>query len=75
MSYPGNPTEDHAHTGSGCISAGGTTNTVITNPNGIIAETNALGCIPDANFGENTIVSGTPSGIRRAQGLRGSLRR
>jgi hypothetical protein len=75
MSYPGNPTEDHAHAGSGCISAGGTTNTVITNPNGIIAEVNALGCIPDANFGENTIVSGTPSGIRRAQGLRGSLRR
>jgi filamentous hemagglutinin family protein len=75
MSYPGNPTEEHTHLGSGCISAGGTTNTVITNPNGIITESNALGCIPDANFGENTIVSGTPSGIRRAQGLRGSLRR
>ena len=75
MSYPGNPTEDHAHSGSGCISAGGTTSTVITNPNGIITEANALGCIPDANFGENTIVSGTPSGIKRAQGLRGSLRR
>ena len=75
MSYPGNPAEDHNHIGSGCIAAGGTTNTVITNPNGTITETNALGCIPDANFGENTIVSGTPSGIRRAQGLRGSLRR
>jgi hypothetical protein len=75
MSYPGNPAEDHNHFGNGCIAAGGTTNTVITNPNGTITETNALGCIPDANFGENTIVSGTPSGIRRAQGLRGSLRR
>jgi filamentous hemagglutinin family protein len=75
MSYPGNSVEDHSHEGSGCIAAGGTTNTVITNPNGIITENNAIGCIPTANFGENTIVSGTPSGIRRAQTLRGSLRR
>jgi hypothetical protein len=75
MSYPGNPTEEHSHIGSGCIAAGGTTNTVITNPNGTITENNALGCIPTANFGENVIVSGTPSGIRRPQTLRGSLRR
>ena len=75
MSYPGNPTEEHTHIGGGCIAAGGTTNTVITNPNGIITENNALGCMPIANFGENVIVSGTPSGIRRPQTLRGSLRR
>jgi hypothetical protein len=70
MSYPGNPTEDHSHYGSGCIAAGGTTGTVISGPNGIITEINAMGCIPTANFGENIVMSGTPSGIRRPQTLR-----
>jgi hypothetical protein len=69
MSYPGNETEEHSHSGSGCI-ASGSTGTVISGPNGIITETNALGCIPTANFGTNIITSGTPSGIRRPQTLR-----
>ena len=70
MSYPGSPTEDHTHYGGGCIAAGGTTGTVISGPNGIITEKNAMGCIPTANFGENIVMSGTPSGIRRPQTLR-----
>jgi hypothetical protein len=75
MSYPGNPTQEHTHTGGGVVAAGGTTGTVITGPNGVITETNALGCTPTANFGTNIIMSGTPSGIKRPQTLRGSLRR
>lgn len=70
MSYPGTNTEDHSHLGGGCIAAGGTTGTVISGPNGIISEKNALGCIPTANFGENIIMSGTPAGIKRPQTLR-----
>lgn len=75
MSYPGSPTESHSHQAGGCIAVGGTTGTVISGPNGIIEETNALGCIPTANFGENIITSGTPSGIKKPQTLRGSFRR
>ena len=70
MSYPGSVPEEHNHRSGGCIVAGGVTGTVISGPNGIISEKNALGCIPTANFGENIIMSGTPSGIRRPQTLR-----
>ena len=70
MSYPGSVEEDHTHVGGGVIAAGGTTGTVITGPNGIITETNALGCTPTANFGPNIIMSGTPSGIKKPQTLR-----
>lgn len=70
MSYPGNPTVNHNHNGDGCIAVGGTTGTVISGPNGIITEVNALGCIPTANFGENIIMSGTPAGVRQPQILR-----
>ena len=75
MSYPGNPTEDHNHNGGGCIAIGGTTGTVISGPNGVITEINAMGCIPTANFGQNIISSGTPSGVKKPQTLRGSSRR
>lgn len=75
MSYPGNSIEDHNHEGDGCIAIGGTTGTVISGPNGVITEVNAMGCIPTANFGQNIISSGTPSGVKRPQTLRGSLRR
>jgi hypothetical protein len=75
MSYPGNPTEDHNHNSGGCVAVGSTTGTVISGPNGVITEVSALGCIPTANFGENIISSGTPSGVKRPQTLRGSLRR
>lgn len=75
MSYPGNPIEEHNHNSGGCIAIGGTTGTVISGPNGIITESNAMGCIPTANFGQNIISSGTPSGVKRPQTLRGSLKR
>ena len=68
MSYPGNPTIEHEHSGSGAIAAGGIW-TVISGPNGIITERFAMGCIPTANFGENIILSGTPAGIRKPQTL------
>ena len=70
MSYPGSSPKEHTHTSGGVIAAGGVTGTVITGPNGIITERNALGCTPTANFGTNVIMSGTPSGIRRPQTLR-----
>lgn len=69
MSYPGSPTVDHQHSGDGTIAAGGI-GTVISGPNGIITERFALGCTPEANFGENIIMSGTPAGIRKPQILR-----
>jgi hydrogenase maturation factor len=69
MSYPGNE-EEHNHNSNGCVVVGGTTGTVISGPDGIILETNALGCIPAANFGINIVMSGTPSGVRRPQTLR-----
>jgi hypothetical protein len=72
MSYPGSEVEEHNHDANGCI-ASGSTGTVMSGPNGIISETDALGCIPTANFGTNIITYGTPSGIRRAQSLRRSL--
>ena len=68
MSYPGDQ-EDHNHRANGCIAAGGI-GTVISGPDGVISETNALGCIPTANFGVNIIMSGTPSGIKKPQTLR-----
>ena len=67
MSYPGIPKE-HQHNGQGCIAAGGI-GTIISGPNGIITERYALGCVPDANFGENIILSGSPAGIKRPQSL------
>ena len=69
MSYPGNPTVDHQHSGDGTIAAGGI-GTVISGPNGIITERFAMGCIPTANFGENIIMSGTPAGIKKPQTYR-----
>jgi hypothetical protein len=67
VSYPGIPKE-HQHNGQGCIAAGGI-GTIISGPNGIITERYALGCVPDANFGENIILSGSPAGIKRPQSL------
>jgi len=68
MSYPGNPTVDHQHSGDGAIAVGGI-GTIISGPNGIITQKRALGCIPTANFGENVIMSGTPAGVRKPQSL------
>ena len=73
MSYPGNPTVSHQHNGDGCIAVGGI-GTIISGPNGVITQKYALGCIPTANFGENVIMSGTPSGVKKPQSLRGSRR-
>jgi hypothetical protein len=72
MSYPGSEVEDHNHSSNGCV-ASAANGTVISGPNGIISEVNALGCIPTVNFGTNIITYGTPSGMKRAQSLRRSL--
>jgi hypothetical protein len=68
MSYPGNPIIDHQHSGDGTIAAGGI-GSIISGPKGVITEKYAMGCIPTANFGENIIMSGTPSGIKKPQSL------
>ena len=42
MSYPGNPTVNHQHSGDGAIAVGGI-GTIISGPSGIITEKYALG--------------------------------
>lgn len=72
MSYPGSPTVSHQHDGDGAIAVGGVGGVMVMGPKGMIMQTNVLGNIPTPIFGENAVVSGTPSGIRRAQVLRPS---
>lgn len=74
MSYPGNPTVPHQHDGDGAIAVGGVGGVMVMGPNGMIMQTNVLGNIPTPIFGENTVVSGTPAGVRNPQVLRGSRR-
>jgi hypothetical protein len=40
----------------------------------MIMQTNVLGNIPTPIFGEDTVISGSPAGIRNPQVLRGSRR-
>lgn len=66
MSYPGEPTVDHTHAGIGAIASLGTPGVIIMGPGGL--QTNTLGNLDGANFGElgpNSVnPSGTPNGIR-----------
>jgi hypothetical protein len=66
MSYPGEPTQDHTHMGTGAIASLGTPGVIIMGPGGL--QTNTLGNLEGANFGEfgpNSVrPSGTPNGIR-----------
>lgn len=66
MSYPGEPTVDHTHAGAGAIASLGTPGVIIMGPGGL--QTNTLGNLDGANFGEigpNSVnPSGTPNGIR-----------
>ena len=74
MSYPGNPTVPHQHSGDGAIAVGGVGGVIVMGPSGIIEQTNVLGNIPTPIFGKNITISGTPSGIKRPQTLRASRR-
>lgn len=66
MSYPGEPTQEHSHVGTGAIASLGTPGVIIMGPGGL--QTNTLGNLDGANFGEigpNSVnPSGTPNGIR-----------
>jgi hypothetical protein len=66
MSYPGEPTVEHTHVGSGTIASLGTPGVIIMGRGGL--QTNVLGNMEGANFGElgpNSVnPSGTPNGIR-----------
>ena len=74
MSYPGNPTVPHQHSGDGAIAVGGVGGVIVISPSGIIEQTNVLGNIPTPIFGENITISGRPSGIKKPQTLRASRR-
>ena len=68
MSYPGNPTISHQHSGDGAI--GVVTGAIIMGPGGPMTQA-TLGSIGEASMGETTgpnavNPSGTPSGIRLA---------
>lgn len=69
MSYPGEPTREHTHVGTGAIASLGTPGVIIMGPGGL--QTNTLGNLDGANFGEfgpNSVrPSGTPNGIRLPQ--------
>jgi hypothetical protein len=72
MSYPGSPEIEHGHDGSGAIAVGGVGGVIVMGRGGLITQTNTLGNIPDANFGDtsgpNAVnPSGRSSGIRHAQ--------
>jgi hypothetical protein len=66
MSYPGEPTQEHNHVGTGAIASLGTPGVIIMGQGGL--QTNTLGNLAGANFGElgpNAVnPSGTPNGIR-----------
>jgi hypothetical protein len=66
MSYPGEPTQDHTHVGTGAIASLGTPGVIIMGSDGL--QTNTLGNLDGANFGElglNSVnPSGTSNGIR-----------
>jgi hypothetical protein len=66
MSYPGEQSIDHTHSGTGAFASLGTPGVIIMGPGGL--QTNTLGNLDGANFGEfgpNSVrPSGTPNGIR-----------
>lgn len=66
MSYPGEQPVDHTHAGTGAIASLGTPGVIIMGSNGL--QTNTLGNLEGANFGElgpNSVnPSGTQNGIR-----------
>lgn len=69
MSYPGIDPLEHRHAGTGAIASLGTPGVIIMGPGGL--QTNTLGNLDGANFGElgpNSVnPSGTPNGIRLPQ--------
>jgi hypothetical protein len=71
MSYPGNNTNNPLN-GQGAIAVGGVGGVIVMGRSGLITQTNTLGNIPDAIFGDtsgsNAVnPSGKPSGTRHAQ--------
>jgi len=66
MSYPGDQPVEHTHVGTGAFASLGTPGVIIMGPGGL--QTNTLGNLDGANFGEfgpNSVrPSGTPNGIR-----------
>jgi hypothetical protein len=66
MSYPGEQPANHSHNGSGAFASLGTPGVIVMGPGGL--QTNTLGNIDGANFGEfgpNSVrPSGTPNGIK-----------
>lgn len=68
MSYPGS-NSDNPINGQGALAVGGIGGAIVSGPQGIMTQTNILGNIPDANFGDtsgpNAVnPSGTPTGVR-----------
>ena len=68
MSYPGSDPNNPLN-GQGAFAVGGIDGVIVSGPQGPMSQTNILGNIPTANFGDtsgpNAVnPTGTPSGVR-----------